>query len=50
MAHHLEPYLFEPLMTNEELESVCEKLRNEHDRQEQGCTEPSEVRSGHNRW
>ena len=33
-------------MTNEELQSVRERLRNEHDRQEQGRTELSEVRSG----
>ena len=37
-------------MTSEELESVHERLGNERERQEQGCTELSEVRSGHNGW
>ena len=39
MAHRVELYFFEPLMTNEELENVRERLGNEHDRQEQGRTE-----------
>ena len=37
-------------MTSEELESVRERLGNERERQEQGRTELSEVRSGHNGW
>jgi hypothetical protein len=50
MAHRVKLYLFEPLMTNDKLENVRERLGNKHDRQEQGHTELVEVRSGHNRW
>ena len=50
MSQRVEPYLFEPLMTSKELESVHERLGNERERQEQGRTELSEVRSGHNGW
>ena len=39
MAHHVDLYLLEPLMTSEELESVRERFGNEHDRQEQGHIE-----------
>ena len=50
MVQHVELYLLEPLMTTKELESVCERFRNKREIKEQGHTELSEVRSGHNGW
>ena len=50
MAQHVEPYLFQPLMTVEELESLRERHRNEKDREEQMPTELLEARTGQNRW
>ena len=50
MSQHVEPYLFKPLMTSEELENHQERIRNVEKRQREGHSELSETRIGHNRW
>ena len=50
MSQHVEPYLYEPLMTLEELENLRQRLGNVEERQPEGQSESSETRIGHNRW
>ena len=50
MAQHVEPYLFEPLMTIEELNNLRERLGHDEERNHEGHSEISKTRIGHNRW
>ena len=50
MAEPIEPYVFEPLMTAEELDSLRQRMEDDegHNSEENG--EQREERIGHNRW
>ena len=50
MAQPIEPYLFEPLMTTEELRDLRERMGNDEERVHEENRDHPEDRIGHNRW